>query len=223
MGNRFVKIQLERADKQQHSLRTHKSGPIKDSMRFWTAISSIAACGATVFAGWAAWETRASAIEAARATKAAVWMQTLAEYASPEMLTAMKELRSWQQQHPKDFAAQYEALLVSSNPSAQEKDLADRLDSDRRRISSFFGKVVTLDAMGVISENEVALTWDVTTYNYVKDVLGPIEHAKVDSMRQNGLVTVAQEAEADREEAAMSKFYARVAAAHEAVRKMIPP
>jgi hypothetical protein len=222
MANRFVKKSLQQAVKHR-SYDGHKKVPVKDSMRFWTAVSSLAACGATVFAGWAAWETRASAIEAARATRAAVWMQMLADYASPETLAAMKELRSWQQQYPKDFAARFGSLLTNAKPSTDERNLADKLDADRRRISSFFGKVVTLDEMGVISESEVALSWDATTYNYVKDVLAPIEHAKSDSMREQGLITPAQEAEADRGEGEVLKFYAGVAAAHESHEKIALP
>jgi hypothetical protein len=213
MSNRFTRMRFERFSKPTPPA----PDPIiseRDSTRFWTAVSSIAACGATLFAGWAAWETRASALEAARATKAAVWMQTLSEYAAPEMLAAMKELRNWQQVHPKDFATQFEVLLSNSTASAEEKELAGHLDSDRRRISSFFGKVLTLDQMGVISEDEIALTWDVSTYTYVKDLLAPIQHAKTDSMRRAGLLTESQEADSDREQDVMIRFYERVAAAH---------
>jgi len=76
MSNRFIRMRLERIGKPTPPSpdRNNSEG---DSTRFWMAVSSIAACGATLFAGWAAWETRASALEAARATKAAVWMQTL--------------------------------------------------------------------------------------------------------------------------------------------------
>jgi hypothetical protein len=213
MSNRFTRIRFERFKTPTPSA-PDPIIPEKDSARFWTAVSSIAACGATLFAGWAAWETRASALEAARATRAAVWMQTLSEYATPEMLAAMKELRAWQQTHPKDFAIQFEALLSNLTDSPEDREVADRLDSDRRRISSFFGKVLTLDQMGVISEDEIALTWDISTYKYVKDVLAPIQHAKTDSMRRAGLLTQSQEADSDREQDVMIGFYERVAAAH---------
>jgi len=217
MSNRFVRHRIDQLDNTRSS-DSFTSRSWVFSARFWTALSSIAALAATVFAGWAAWENHNSAMEAPRATRAAVWMQTLSEYASPEMLDAMKELRSWQQQHPADFAEQFEVLLVNDGPSIEQRELADRLDADRRRVSSFFSKVVTLDKMGVLSGNEAALSWDVATYDYIKDLIGPMEHAKVDSMRRKGLVTAAQVAEADRGEDVVFRFYARVAEAHKLVR-----
>jgi hypothetical protein len=93
-------------------LRTTRS----DASAFWMAISSIAACVATLFAGWAALETRSSAIEANRATRASVWLQVLGEYGSPEILASMKELRAWQQQRPEDFAETFKVLLNKAKP-----------------------------------------------------------------------------------------------------------
>jgi hypothetical protein len=64
MSNRFTWMRFERFSKPTPPA----PDPVvseRDSTRFWTAVSSIAACGATLFAGWAAWETRASALEAA--------------------------------------------------------------------------------------------------------------------------------------------------------------
>src|SRR5579863_7461779 len=94
----------------------------------WTIAASMAACIAALFSGWAAWETRNGAHETARATRAAVWLQLLTEYASPEMLASMKGLRTWQQKNPKSFATDFEKLLTKGNKTAKETELEKQLD-----------------------------------------------------------------------------------------------
>jgi hypothetical protein len=63
------------------------------------------------------------------------------------MLESMKELRAWQQQNPKDFDQKFKALLLSTGRSKEEKQLADKLAFDRRRVSQFFGKIQVLSEL----------------------------------------------------------------------------
>lgn len=146
----------------------------------------MAACIAALFSGWAAWETRNGAHETARATRAAVWLQLLTEYASPEMLASMKGLRTWQQKNPKSFATDFEKLLTKGNKTAKETELEKQLDQDRRRVSQFFGKILVLSQLGVISTREIGYGWDEGTYSFLAEVWFPMEFAKSRAMIASG-------------------------------------
>jgi hypothetical protein len=181
-----------------------------DATAFWTALSSIAACLAALFAGWAALETRNSALEANKATKASVWLQLLNEYESPEMLASMKELRAWQQQRPKDFADAFEKLLVKPQKSDEEKRLADALDLDRRRVAGFFMTVQTLCEGGVIDEGFAKKAFGGSTYRFLVDVEVPMQDAKTQAMIESKSMSQEDKAAAQAGEKHDLEFYDRV-------------
>jgi hypothetical protein len=165
--------------------------PVKDHTASWIAVSSIAASIAAGFSGWAAYETRSSAVETARATQATVWMQLMSDYAQPEMYNAMKELRTWQQAHPKDFAGFFTKLLVCQKCSPKDIELRDRLDRSRRTVGHLFNKVKTLSQLGIINESDIVRGWDRNTYAFYASVLVPMELAKGDAMFLSNLFSLA--------------------------------
>jgi len=187
-------------------LRTTRS----DASAFWMAISSIAACVATLFAGWAALETRSSAIEANRATRASVWLQVLGEYGSPEILASMKELRAWQQQRPEDFAETFKVLLNKPNRTVDEDRLANNLDLDRRRVSQFFRKLEILCQGGILDEGFVGSQWSFSTYTFISDVVMPMEKAKADALAETKSITSEERAVGDKNIVEELEFYHRV-------------
>jgi hypothetical protein len=181
-----------------------------DATAFWTALSSIAACLAALFAGWAALETRYSALEANRATKAVVWLQLLNEYEAPEMLSSMKELRAWQQQDPNNFADAFEKLLLKSRKTDQEERLVEALDLDRRRVSGFFINIQTLCQGGIIDERFAKDAFGGSTYRFLIDVVVPMENAKAEAMIKTNSFSAEDKAAADKREKELLQFYARV-------------
>jgi hypothetical protein len=177
---------------------------------FWLALSSIAACVAALFAGWAAFETQKSAFEANKATKAAVWLQLLNEYQATEMLASMKELRQWQQQRPKDFAAAFEDLLLKTQKTEEEKRLTEALDADRRRVAGFFTTLETLCEGGIIDETFARRTFGGSTYRFLIDVEVPMQDAKTDAMLKTHTINPEDKAAADKREKEELEFYANV-------------
>jgi hypothetical protein len=192
---------------QQISL-LHKTA--SDATAFWTALSSIAACLAALCAGWAALETQQSVLESSKATKAGVWLQLLNQYEAPEMLSAMKELRKWQQDHPSDFASAFEKLLTKQNRTADEQHLVDILDSDRRRVAGFFGNVKTLCEGNIIDEDFAKRTFGGGTYRFLADVELPMQHAKLEAMFETKALSQEDEAAANQREKEEIEFYKRV-------------
>jgi len=181
-----------------------------DAASFWMAVSSIAACIAALFAGWAALETRNSALEANRATRAAVWLQVLGEYASPEILASMKNLRAWQQQRPNDFAENFKSILNKSNRTEQEERLANSLDMDRRRVSQFFRKLEVLCQGGILDEEFVSKQWSFSTYPFISDVVMPMEKAKADALLETKSITQEERAAGNRTMEEELEFYRRL-------------
>ncbi len=181
-----------------------------DPTAFWTAFSSIAACLAALFAGWAAFETRESAVEANKSTRAAVWLQLLNEYEAPEMLASMKELRAWQQQRPGDFANAFEKLLVKSPKTDEEQHLVDSLDQDRRRVAGFFTTVQTLCEGGIIDETFAKKTFGGSTYRFLLDVEIPMQDAKTEAMVETKSMSLEDKAAGDKREKESVEFYKRV-------------
>jgi hypothetical protein len=133
-----AKAEIETKDQRQF-----RSTP-KDKPRDWmvrlTAASAIGALLAAAFSGWAAYENHNSVVEANRATRAAVWLNVLAEYETADMLNAMNSLRQYQLSTP-EFDKKLYDLLTSKNLSAEDSDLAKRIDADRRRVIKFFDKL----------------------------------------------------------------------------------
>lgn len=155
----------------------------------WTAIAALSGCLGALFAGWAAWETRTSANEAANGTRANVWLQLLTEYSQPEMLTAMRSMRDWQRQATNSFARDFRNALNNRALSESEKERIHELDSHRRRVGNFFNKVRVLTEGGIIDQEFVAQSWASSAYTFIADVLIPLEMAKVDALRDQGSIT----------------------------------
>jgi hypothetical protein len=159
------------------------------SIEFWTAVSSIAACLAAGFAGWSALETRRSAEEANKGTRASVWLQVLNEYGTPEMFAAMNELRRWQKERPNDFAVAFKTLLMKQRRTSQEERRVASLDLARRRVFHFFGKLKVLYEGGLIEKQFLQQEWTSNTYEFIADVLIPIEQAKTEALAEMGSIT----------------------------------
>lgn len=136
-------------------------------------------------------------------------MQMLAEYASPEMLLAMKDLRQWQKERPK-FAADFKALLLKVDKSAEETQLENKLDLARRRTGQFFNKLRVLCDIKVMDEHDIGLTWSTGTYSFVVDVLAPMEAAKTEVLLEEHSITSADKAQADQIHQRNLAFYRRV-------------
>jgi hypothetical protein len=175
----------------------------------WTGLSAIAACAAALFAGWAAWETHRSAIETNKSTRAVVWLQLLAEYGSPEMFGAMKALREWQQERPRDFDREFKALLLKKGRTPQESARIQEIDGARRRVGHFFLKLKVMTEEGIIDEQVIGKTWPGSTYRFVADVLTPLERAKIEAMLESGAITAADKAENEQVGADQLAFYRR--------------
>ena len=180
-----------------------------DAITFWTALSSVAAFLAASFAGWAAFETKASVVETNRGTKASVYLQLIHEYDSPEMLASMKELRAWQQQRP-DFADAFEKLLVKSQKTADEKHLEESLDLDRRRVAYFFTTVQTLCEAGIIDEKFAKKSFGGNTYRFLLEVEIPMQNAKADAMLETKSMSIEDKAAGEQSNRDTLDFYKRV-------------
>ena len=163
-----------------------------------------------MFAGWAALETRWSALEAEKATKAAVWLQLMNDYEAPEMLTSMKELRAWQQTNPKDFANLFKAMLLTQPKTAAEQHQVDTLDQDRRRVSGFFSRLETLCEGGIIDEQFARKAFGGGTYRFLIDVEKPMQHAKAEALLETKSFSQEDKVAADKREIEVLSFYARV-------------
>jgi hypothetical protein len=180
---------------------------------YWTAASTLATCVATALAAWAAWEARLSVSETSRATRATIWMQMLAEYASPEMLAAMKDLRQWQKMHPQ-FASDFKALLLNADKSSSDAELANKLDLARRRAGQFFNKLRVLCDIRVMEEQDIGLTWSTGTYSFVANVLEPMETAKTEALFAEGSITASDTDKAKQIHEQNLVFYRRVFERH---------
>jgi hypothetical protein len=137
-------------------------------------------------------------------------MQMLSEYASPEILSAMKELRAWQVERPKDFASAFKALLLKRDKSKEETELENRLDLARRRVSHFFNKLRVLCDINVMSERDIGATWGTGTYTFVADVLVPMESAKAEALYADGSISAQDKAQSDQIQRQNREFYYRV-------------
>lgn len=165
-------------------------------------LSTLAACVAAVCAAWAV-------TEANRATRAGVLQQYLTEYASPEIYTAIEELRSWQGDHPKDLAIAFKALLSKKQRSVEEEARFTRLDASRRRVSKFFERLQVMSEQHLIDENLIGLLWTKSTYRLIADILVPIERARVEAWIEVGRLTEADRADARHSADSQLAFYAR--------------
>jgi hypothetical protein len=123
------------------------------------------------------------------------------------MLTSMKHLRAWQQEHPRDFGSLFQRLLQEKHDVTGNPEPIDQLDSDRRRVSQFFEKVHTFSELGVINRRDVGRIWDISTYTFLSDVLMPMERAKTDALFQAKSITPADKHRADLEAVNAMKFW----------------
>ncbi len=121
----------------------------------------------------------------------------LTEYAAPEMLSAMKELRNWQKAHPKNFASKFETLLLHNTNTGDPTILVNKLDNDRRKVSQFFNKLRVLSDLGVLNKQDIGATWDSGTYTFLADVLFPLEQAKSDALFENKSITLLDKEQAN--------------------------
>ena len=146
----------------------------------WEIVAALAALGAALASAFAAYQTRAAAFEARRATQASVMLALSAEYGTEEMFSSMRDLRAYREQDPDRFAARFESCLASAEKS--EQDVARKLDTDRRRVAKFFGKLLLLAQEDIIEEVLVGRLWAAGTISFLQQVLVPMECAKLRHM-----------------------------------------
>ena len=129
----------------------------------------------TFFAGIAAWLSAAAARRAAvateRATQAQLLTSLLDAYSSPEMLSAMMQLRSWFTKHGKRAADEFRRLRQDDYASIKEVDLA------RRRVSHFFQKVYSLHISGYLDEPTVRIAATKGQVEFFREIVEPLEAA----------------------------------------------
>jgi hypothetical protein len=186
--------------------RSH--GSRKNWAVVWTAVSAVATSLAAAFSGWAAFETARSVSETAKSTRTTTVLEIVAEYAAPDMLGAMKDLRDWKSEHGLRFSEDFRSFLVRKDLSTAELERIQKTDADRRRISHFFGKLMILVQIGAIDEDTLSKWWSGDTYLYIRDVLAPLEEAKIEAEYQIGAITEDQKKSNDDQEKKFLEFCA---------------
>jgi hypothetical protein len=105
---------------------------------FWTSVAAVAAVFSALF-------SRRSSRDAAKAAQATLFLSLQRQYASDEMLEALRTLRSWREEQGADFASKWEQQW-ETNPGTRA------VDESRRRVSHSFGAIADLYRAGLLSE-----------------------------------------------------------------------
>jgi len=191
-------------------LRGEPKGPPKTRPRDWmvifTAASALGALLAAIFSGWAAYENQASVRETNRATRASVWLQVLADFETPDMLSSLNFLRQWQSNTP-NFDSRFYELLTNGAAGKDELELSKHIDADRRRVIKFFDKLRILTQGDIIDSYFVSQNWDSGTYTYINDVLAPLHRKKLLAMLDTKALSPEDYANANKVLSDILKFY----------------
>src|SRR5262245_34147401 len=124
----------------------------------WQTLGVLAAVVAACASAWGACENQRTAFQARQATRAQVLLQLQAEYGAPEMFEAMRGLRHFQREgRSQHFALFFEQILDSEN--SDDREVADRIDGYRRRVSKFFWQLKVLTEEGIVDQDLVGQLW----------------------------------------------------------------
>jgi len=191
-------------------LRGEPKGPPNTRPRDWmvifTAASALGALLAAIFSGWAAYENQASVRETNRATRASVWLQVLADFETPDMLSSLNFLRQWQSNTP-NFDSRFYELLTNGAAGKDELELSKHIDADRRRVIKFFDKLRILTQGDIIDSYFVSQNWDSGTYTYINEVLAPLHRKKLLAMLDTKALSPEDYANANKVLSDILKFY----------------
>jgi len=186
-----------------------------------TIISSLAACVATGFSGWAAWETRSTVTEMTNGTKASTWVALLPQYSTNEMEHSMELLSDFQRAHKANTETDAATTLQKADQSQDNEGW--KLHAARRRVIDFFENVYMLEKLHVIDVHDVAWGFDESTYCFVEQVIIPLQNANYANMIGRDRLTTAQKEEAQTDDQDMLNFFWDVAKEHHAIRKKRSP
>jgi len=128
-----------------------------------TAVSAIGALGAALGAWLSAYATQ-------RATEAQLLSTFMREYASQDMLYALRVLRNWRSNQGDEFAEKWHKALEQVSPDAQEVDQA------RRRVSSHFIMALHLYKSRYVKRRFLRAICDVDGINVLYDIVEPLEY-----------------------------------------------
>lgn len=137
-------------------------------MEEWIWLISLIGSLGAVGAALAAWR---SAKETQKTALAQIIMQITDAYSSPEMLSGMLNLRSWQQQHGLEFAKKF------GETRHTDYSKIEQIDKDRRRYSHHFHKIWLLLDSGVVSESFVKKVVSAEQVDFLLEVIEPLEEA----------------------------------------------
>jgi len=138
---------------------------MEDWLWLVSIIGSLGAVGAAI----AAWQ---SAKATGKTISAQIVMQITSIYRSSDMGKSVKNLHSWREKHPQDFAQLFEKGLSEPN------NITEQLDDDRRRISHYFHQIKSLLDCGVVDEAFVKKLIKTDQVDTLLDVVEPLENAK---------------------------------------------
>jgi hypothetical protein len=170
-------------------------------------LSAIGAFLAALFAGIAAWETHQGVLETAKATRAGVVLQVLAEYETPAMFDAMNNLRSWRQQHPQQPERAFKELLLKATPADTGGERLKEVVASLRRLSNFFARVKMMYDLGYIDQQFVP--WPCANYRDLLQIHA-MERARVEAMVQENLYSQSDRTDAEHEATQQLAFYRRL-------------
>ena len=115
---------------------------------------------------------RKSAVATQLATEAQLYSQFLAEYASDEMLNALRTVRSLEARRGEGFAKQWLEELRGAVPGS-----AHDVDKGRRQVRAYFFRALRLYEAGYVDEDFVKNVGSADGINVLFDVVEDLERA----------------------------------------------
>jgi hypothetical protein len=174
--------------------------------------ATIAAFLAAAFAGWAAWETRMSVLETARATRAQVLLQLATEWGSKEIFTSLQTLRKWaKEQQPLSPRIAFKALFLKENKSDTEASTYRDVAVSLERVTDFFEKLQLISEQELIDKKLLPSILPCSTYHdIIAKVLIPMTLARVDGQVETKELSASAKADAQEATTSQGAFYRRV-------------
>jgi len=104
---------------------------------------------------------------------AQILMQITDAYSSPEMLSGMLNLRSWQKKHQTGFAK----IFAEMRNDRDEYAKIEQIEKDRRRYSHHFYKIWLLSDRGLVNKNFVKKVAPRGQVDFLLEIIEPLEEA----------------------------------------------
>jgi len=137
---------------------------------FGTLASAIAAACSARFSSRSS-RAAADAVEtAANTAETGLILRFRDQYASNEMFAALRKLREWYDLHGGSKLAE-----TWREKFEQRDQLALEVDSARRRVSSFFGVIIDLQDVGLLSDRLKRVLTDFDGFDLLYNVAEPLE------------------------------------------------